>query len=164
MMVCPSACVGLGLIAAVAIVALRPAFAQNPVSGPPTDRAYQGSIHLPDFTGRDRNYASYRTRIREGMATGADFAGHYAVIEVGCGADCRFAFIGDVSTGKVYDFPYGGEEYSRMQLIYSVKDVTLKVVWKAKGQCYRELLNWNDDSFRSIGQVHLGLSDICDAL
>jgi hypothetical protein len=57
-----------------------------------------GQLRMPDFLGRDRNYATYRTRIAEGIKVGPNFAGRYAFIEIGCGTGCRFAFVADVST------------------------------------------------------------------
>jgi hypothetical protein len=32
----------------------------------------------------------------------ADFAGHYRILDIGCGADCTFIFVVDVITGRVY--------------------------------------------------------------
>jgi len=49
---------------------------------------------------RDRNYNSYRTRIREGMRNGPNFAGQYSVIQIGCGTGCSFVIIGDNKTGR----------------------------------------------------------------
>ena len=82
----------------------------------PMDRIYRGPIVLPDFKGRDKAFANYRTRISEEMKTGPNFAGHYALVIIGCGTACRFAYVADVSTGQVYDFPYGGEENYDMDL------------------------------------------------
>jgi len=96
-----------GLFTAVLSAMATSAFGQNPSGGLPTDRVFQGQVRLPDFAGRDRKYASFRTRIREGMSTGPDFAGHYAIIQLGCGTGCSFVLVGDVATGQVYDFPYG---------------------------------------------------------
>ncbi|MFA1676267.1 hypothetical protein ACDY97_26875 [Rhizobium mongolense] len=43
----------------------------------PTSRlAYQRKTVLPDFKGRDRDFNRFRTRIREGMREGPNFAGH----------------------------------------------------------------------------------------
>jgi hypothetical protein len=47
----------------------------------------------------------YRTRLRQGAAKGASFAGHYAVVTWGCGTSCeRFALV-DVRTGKAWISP-----------------------------------------------------------
>ena len=47
----------------------------------------------------------YRTRIREGVAKGVVFAGHYEVAIWGCGAGCTSFAIIDAFTGKVSFFP-----------------------------------------------------------
>jgi len=46
----------------------------------------------------------YRTVIREGAKRGPNFAGHYTVIEIGCGAATVCLAISDARSGKVY-FP-----------------------------------------------------------
>lgn len=48
----------------------------------------------------------YRTRIREGAAQGPNFAGHYTIIPIGCGAATVCVAIVDATTGHVY-FPPG---------------------------------------------------------
>lgn len=84
----------------------------------------------PDFEGRDSAYKMSRTRIRDGIAQGANFAGHLSLIEIGCGTSCRFAFVVDLRTGEVGSFPYGGEEQYQMRLLYSPDSQLLKVRWK----------------------------------
>jgi len=153
-----------GLFTAVLSAMATSAFGQNPSGGLPTDRVFQGQVRLPDFAGRDRKYASFRTRIREGMSTGPDFAGHYAIIQIGCGTGCSFVLVGDVATGQVYDFPYGGEEYQQMQIIRSAKNYNLTVVWIANERCHRDWLTWQRASFTSIGRIDLGPSDVCERL
>ncbi|MCZ4352306.1 hypothetical protein O4H61_07225 [Roseovarius aestuarii] len=85
---------------------------------------------FPDFSGRDEAYRMYRTRIRGGVAQGTNFAGHFSMIEIGCGTSCRFAFVVDLRTGEVGSFPYGGEEQYQMRLLYSPDSQLLKVRWK----------------------------------
>jgi hypothetical protein len=85
---------------------------------------------LPDFKGRDKSYRRYRTRIRSGIEEGANFGGHYSIVEIGCGTSCRFAFVVDLRTGEVGSFPYGGEEQWQMKLIYSYDSRFLRVRWK----------------------------------
>src|SRR2546423_8261349 len=47
---------------------------------------------------------TFRTRLREGAKEGVNFAGHYTLVEWGCGAGCLDVGIIDVKTGTVY-FP-----------------------------------------------------------
>lgn len=85
---------------------------------------------LPEFDGSNADYRMYRTRIHEGAAKGVNFAGHYSIIEIGCGTSCRFAFVVDLRTGAVGSFPYGGEEQYQMKLLFSPDSRLLKVRWK----------------------------------
>lgn len=62
----------------------------------PPKELLTGASKLPDFSGRDADFRLYRTRIREGVAQGVNFAGHYSLIEIGCGTSCRFAFVVDL--------------------------------------------------------------------
>ncbi|WP_171105938.1 MULTISPECIES: hypothetical protein [unclassified Ruegeria] len=96
----------------------------------PSKAYLSGSPSLPDFDGRDEAYRMYRTRIRDGALQGINFAGHFSMIEIGCGTSCRFAFVVDLRTGQVGDFPYGGEEQYQMKLLYSPDSTLLKVRWK----------------------------------
>lgn len=45
---------------------------------------------------------NYRTVIREGVAKGSNFAGHFAVVAWGCGSSCSERAIVDTNTGHVY--------------------------------------------------------------
>ncbi|MBZ0218084.1 MAG: hypothetical protein K8F25_16125 [Fimbriimonadaceae bacterium] len=92
---------------------------------------------LPDFDGRDSDYHMYHTRIREGAIHGVNFAGHYSIIQIGCGTSCRFAFVVDLRTGEVGSFPYGGEEQYQMKMLYSPDSRLLKVRWKG---------DWNSET------------------
>jgi hypothetical protein len=72
-------------------------------------KLYHGPIRLPDFRHRDRAFSDFRTAIRKGMREGVNFAGHYAIVSWGCGTECIAYVIGDVATGRVFEFPLGGE-------------------------------------------------------
>lgn len=128
----------------------------------PMDRVYQGPIHLPDFSGRDRAYVNYRTRITNEMKTGPNFAGHYAIVEIGCGTSCRFAFVGDVATGQVFGFPYGGEDYYLLQLQYGVKSNYVSARWIENGSCYSDYITWNGKEFISSGKNIIGPQEKCE--
>ena len=91
---------------------------------------YLGASVLPDFNGRDKKFGNYRTRIRDGVLNGVNFAGRFSVVEIGCGTHCRFALVVDVSNGKVFTFPYGGEEQYELGLIYSTDSRLMRATWK----------------------------------
>jgi hypothetical protein len=124
----------------------------------PTFTFLSGTPRLPDFDGRDADYRLYRTRIRDGAAQGANFAGHYSMVEIGCGTSCRFAFVVDLLTGTVGSFPYGGEEQYQMGLLFSPDSRLLRVRWSDgwdSGTCTEkdlliEGLVWNELAQRSV--------------
>lgn len=137
------------------------AHAQASTNNLPMDRVYQGRIQLPDFVGRDKGFANFRTRISNEMRTGPNFAGHYAIVEIGCGTGCRFAFVGDVATGKMYQFPYGGEENYMLDLKYGVKSNSVSARWVKGENCYADYLEWNGTQFQSRGKSLIGPQSAC---
>ena len=138
----------IGWIAALGLAVLpatSPVVAQNfPV--------YRGVVRLPNFTGRDKPYANYRTRIIEEMKSGPNFAGHYAIVQIGCGTSCRFAIVGDVATGRLYDFPYGGEDYYGLDLSFGVKSNYLTAKWLDGEKCVVEDMIWNGAQFKPLNR------------
>ena len=48
---------------------------------------------------------NYRTRLREGAKKPPNFAGHYVIVEWGCGTECTVHRMVDVKTGRVFDAP-----------------------------------------------------------
>ncbi len=54
---------------------------------------------------------TFKTRLREGAKDGVNFAGHYTVVQWGCGAGCLDAAIVDAKTGGVY-FPGETSDFS----------------------------------------------------
>lgn len=95
----------------------------------PAGAAYRGAKVMPDFAGRDREFADYRTVIRQGIAEGANFGGRYKVIQVGCGTDCRFDFIADVSTGQVHGFPVTSENLQMLTLEHTLSSTAVRASW-----------------------------------
>jgi len=102
----------------------------------PTDYSvseiYKGRIIYPDFNKRDRGARAYRTRIREGMKEGVNYAGYYSFIEVGCGTDCRFAFVANNTTGEVFNFPLGGEENMHLTIDYWIDSSLVIATWSGR--------------------------------
>lgn len=69
----------------------------------PVRRIFKGKPAAPVLSTPDAHL--FRTRIREGVAKGVVFAGHYELAVWGCGSGClQFAVI-DALTGKVTFFP-----------------------------------------------------------
>lgn len=121
-------------------------------------RVYSGQPVLPDFSGRDAWARMFRTRIREMVEQGVNFAGRYAIVEIGCGTNCRFAFVADISTGEVFRFPYGGEEQYQLGLVYSADSSLLRATWretttgKSSSLCVSQDLIWSGHSFEVLNE------------
>lgn len=118
---------------------------------------YPGPLRMPDFRGRDRDYATYRTRISEGIKAGPNFAGRYSLVQIGCGTGCRFVLLADVSTGKVYNFPLGGEEYLNLDLNYQLQSSMIIARWEGQ-KCFQEYFIWKGERFTSLGKSEVGES------
>jgi len=57
------------------------------------------------------------------------FAGHWALVVFGCGADCRGGFVADVRNGRIIDLPLGGEDYEGLWLLARPTSRLLKAWW-----------------------------------
>lgn len=151
----PAAAVGAAAGSSIEAVE-RAAFARYPAA-----TIYRGAPRLPDFQGRDRDYANYRTRLRNGMGEGANFAGALAMVEIGCGTSCRFAFAGDVRNGQVFSFPIGGEDYYSLDLRYQLESRAVVAYWQANQRCVRDIFVWNGKEFVASGQTDIGSAETC---
>lgn len=76
----------------------------------------------PNFSGDQAEFGFLRTRITDAMLDGPNFADHYTIVTVGCGTGCSIGIVGDNETGKLYHFPFGGEEHSQMQLEFNLDE------------------------------------------
>ena len=72
-----------------------PAFDQFPIT-----ETFNGKPAAPVL--KEAEDRAFRTRIREGAAGGPNFAGHYTIVEWGCGAGCVSIATVDAKTGTVY--------------------------------------------------------------
>ncbi len=79
---------------------------------------FTGPAVMPAYTGDQRPFAEYRTRIGEAVKHGANFAGHYAVAEVGCGTGCRYGYLTDLKTGRILEAPVGGARTGSVEMAY----------------------------------------------
>jgi hypothetical protein len=124
---------------------------------------YKGKVTLPNFAGRDQKFRSYRTRIRDGMASGPGFAGKMAVVQIGCGTGCSFVLTADTSTGQVFDFPRGGEENMYLSLAYQIDSTLLTAQWASYDQskCFIEFFNWTNSHWVELGKHEVGPIDSC---
>lgn len=60
----------------------------------------------------------FRTQIRDGAAKRPNFAGHYSIVEWGCGSSCVSIAIVDAKDGEVYAAPFRDLGYGSV-LIYA---------------------------------------------
>jgi hypothetical protein len=102
----------------------------------------------------------YRTRIRRGAAQGANFAGHYAVVILGCGTQCSSFLIVDVQNGRV--FARAQKEYT-CQPYYNL-DSRLLVTDVCTGPptgtgCTRAFWEWTGTELRFLARTPIS----CDA-
>lgn len=88
-------------------------------AGHHVDSIYRGKLNLPDFKGRDKGFASFKTRITDAMKAGVTFAGQYSVVQFGCGTGCTGVVIANNRTGQLYDFPRGGEYNQGLELQFA---------------------------------------------
>jgi clan AA aspartic protease (TIGR02281 family) len=127
----------------------------------PAGPSYHGTPVMPDFQGRDSNFNSFRTRIRNGIQEGSNFAGRYKVIQFGCGTGCSFVVVADVSTGRVYNFSHGGEYDQMLRLEYRISSKLIRAWWvpsvENMDRCLQEDLLLEDGRFVSIRKYDLSV-------
>ncbi len=116
---------------------------------PATEALAPGAaIAMPDFDGRDAWARTFRTAIQHGMAEGPNFAGHWSVIEIGCGTGCRFAYLADHATGRVLRFPYGRGKRNQMEIGTEAGSRLLRVSWlEAFELCRAQDMAWDGKRF-----------------
>src|SRR5258705_5311783 len=82
------------------------AFAQG--SKLPKFTSYPAKVEKAKATKIDFRHSpgagTFRTRLRDALAEGVDFAGHYKIAGWGCGTGCISGAVIDMRTGRVY-FP-----------------------------------------------------------
>ncbi|SCM79507.1 conserved hypothetical protein [uncultured Pleomorphomonas sp.] len=124
---------------------------------------FSGKTQLPDFKNRDRDFNTYRTRIREGMRAGPNYAGRYSVIQIGCGTGCSFVIVGDNQTGRPMSFPRGGEDNMYLQLQFQLDSRLLTAQWANydSGKCYVEWFDFDGGSWKVLNKFEAGNIDAC---
>lgn len=122
---------------------------------------YRGPIGLPDFRGRDRQHASYRTRIMAGAKAGPNFAGHLALVPIGCGSSCVFVPVVDVQTGRVLDSPLGGEDMLSLDMKYQIDSRLIAARYISNERCKFEEIVWTGSAFQRGTVRDLGDREAC---
>jgi hypothetical protein len=128
----------------------------------PVDRVYKGDVVLPQFKGRDKDWRDFRTRITDGMAGGAEYAGEINVIQIGCGTSCTFITLGNVKTGRLYDFPRGGEDNTYLQVKTKPTSKLLAAQWRGDDGCHLEYYVWTGKAVKRIKDSKFASIESCD--
>ncbi len=111
-------------------------------------RVYKGQPAQPKLITPEQR--GFRTVLRNGARKGANFAGHYTIVEWGCGSNCVAFAVIDAINGKVYDrdLPEMDDQYP-CGLLYKARS-TLLVVEKSPtltADCEALLYNWDGSRF-----------------
>jgi len=120
----------------------------------PTE-VYTGAIVKPTFTGPQKTYYDYRTRIREAVAAGPMFAGSMTIVFFGCGTSCTTGFMYDLKAGVFRDLPIAGEEYPEAGIDYRPDSRLLMTQWRGGEDldhptCVRAFHEWTGDGFKEL--------------
>jgi hypothetical protein len=141
----------LAALTAAIVAVASPAAWADPLA------VYKGPIAKPDFTNSPREARLFRTAIREGLRGGVNFAGHYTIIMIGCGAGCRLVFLADARSGRITSFPLSGEQYYLLQLDFHPDSPVVKARWQRQladhADCVAETLVLHGDRFRRISEA-----------
>jgi hypothetical protein len=65
------------------------------------EQIYTGVASPVRFSSSFPEALTYRTRIREAVRSGTNFAGHYTLVTIGCGTNCARHTIVDTKTGQI---------------------------------------------------------------
>ncbi|WP_181183430.1 MULTISPECIES: hypothetical protein [unclassified Mesorhizobium] len=95
--------------------------------------------------------------ILEDMKRGADFAGHYSMVMVGCGTACIGVRMVDLRNGEVFEFPESGQY--QLDLDYSVKSRLMKTMWIDGTVCVSQSYEWAGRSFKKLSERRTELGD-----
>ncbi len=143
----------VAIVLSVLLVAANPVHSQDvPQSYPfaryPAQGLYKGGPVPPKLTSPTQH--QFRTVLRKGAQKGPNFAGHYTVVEWGCGSNCVVFAVVDAVNGKVYDsgMPSVNDEYP-CGLLYRIES-RLFVVEKSStpnGDCKARFYTWDGSRF-----------------
>jgi hypothetical protein len=115
---------------------------------------YTGPRAAPDFSGSAARFKMFQTAIAEGFLANPIAAGHYTIITVGCGTGCTFNWLGDLRSGRIFEFPIGGEHYQGLRISTSTKDRQITASWSSDASwsdCNTRTYIFDGARFRQIG-------------
>lgn len=142
----------------------QPAMANRIVPGDfPAPAAFTGKSAMPDFKGRDKDFADFRTRIRNGLEEGPNFAGEYSFISAGCGTGCSLSFVANNRTGQVFNFPLGGEAHSYLETLFQL-DSRLVIAQYASfetNECLQDYYDFQNGEWIVLQKTSVGDLEAC---
>ncbi|EJJ28479.1 hypothetical protein [Rhizobium sp. CF142] len=129
----------------------------------PVQGRFAGKTVLPDFNGRDLYFNNFRTRISEGMREGPNFAGHYTLIQIGCGTGCTSVIVADNNTGRPASFPRGGENNLYLDLDYRLDSRLVTTQWQdyKANTCIIEFFDLDRNTWKPIGKPYVEDIEVC---
>ena len=117
---------------------------------------FSGTAVMPDYTGDQKDYAEYRSRLDEAAKGGVNFAGELALAQWGCGTECSAVTAIDLRTGKLYNFPLGGEDNLSLDLKFQATSNLVAATWqsgddsKSHHYCVSQSFLWTGSGFQNI--------------
>ena len=141
----------------------------------PVKELYSGPIAQPRIIKAEER--RYRTEIQNGVRKGfgvlhepagteqrrPNFAGHYIVVQWGCGTECLQYAVVDAKDGTIYQPPVPGSHiayFDSGRLDYSVRSKMMVVKTNcAMGdmeRCERDFYVWENNRFRHLSRVPRG--------
>jgi ankyrin repeat protein len=108
---------------------------------------YKGP-HAPVDLSSNPEAQTYRTRLREGAKKPPNFAGHYVMVEWGCGTECTVYMMVDVKNGRVFDAPQAliGGAFRLNSSLFMASVDTNDAVYASR------FFHWNNGRFNLIYQ------------
>ena len=70
----------------------------------------------------------------------------------------------DLATGKVGQFPLGGEDYIDLNLVHEKASSLVSASWMKADRCLQEKLVWNGSAFDASAAKDIGDQAVCDKL
>ena len=144
-------------------IASSATFKRPDLSSYPAQGRFSGKTIMPDFRGRDREFNSFRTRIRDGMRQGPNFASHYTLIQIGCGTGCSFVIVANNQTGRPGSFPRGGEEHMYLTLDFRRDSRLVAAQWLNYNTktCVVEFFDFDRDTWKPVATTNVGNDEAC---
>ena len=112
-------------------------------------------IHFPNLKEYPFSRDHQKLYAEEELKKGPNFSGRYRILEFGCGSECVYALMFDLSNGKKIEFPRGGEAILGMSLLFQLDSnlIIVKSYKKFIGTpvCKFEGLLFKEEKFVSLG-------------